>query len=130
MQTSSSPELLAMWLHPDYEQPVLIDAQAGDNTKWSWALSVEQPHSTAARKAAGWLLDTEAESVSLITFKLGQFALYRLLYECRRDEMVENPNEPAEAVLRALGQDYGPNSSRLCGAYLLISLETPLMAAA
>lgn len=122
----STPQssLLATWLHPNYG-PEPINPRGGDNDQWSWALSVDFPHVEDALQAAGWLCGTHGENVLLVNFKLGQFALYRLLYECQRDVVEQNPNEKAEAIMRAIGQDYGPDSSRLCGAYVLISTTAP-----
>lgn len=126
MSALTTPTALhATWLHPAYG-PEAIDPNADDHPAWSWALSVTTPRTDEAQQAAGWLCGLDAEGVQLANFGYGEFALYRLLTECRRDVAAGIPNEGAEAVLRRLGQCYGPGSCRLCGAYVLITADSVL----
>lgn len=117
--------LYATWLHPA-SGPEALDPNGGDNPRWSWALSLTAPRTKEAQEAAGWLCGTSGEAVQLVNFGYGEFALYRLLGECRRDVEAGVPNDEAEAILRKLGQHYGPGNTRLCGAYVLISTEPVL----
>lgn len=124
---SPATTLHATWLHP-VSGPEALDPNMGDNPRWSWALSVTSPRTEPAQQAAGWLCGLDAQGVTLVNFGYDEFALYRLVDECRHDVAAGIPNEEAEAVLRRLGQNYGPGSVRLCGAYVLISAENPLLA--
>jgi len=117
--------LHATWLHPA-AGPEPLDPNANDNPHWSWALSVTTPRAKDAEQAVGWLCGAGQEAVQLANFRYGEFALYRVLGESRRDVEAGIPNEKAEAILRQLGQAYGPGSVRLCGTYVLISADPVL----
>lgn len=112
--------MYATWLHPA-SGPEALDPNANDNSRWSWALSVTTPRAEEARQAVGWLCGTGGDDVRLVNFGYGEFALYRLLGECRCDVAAGVPNGAAEAVLRKLGQHYGPGNTRLCGSCVLIT---------
>lgn len=126
MSTLIHPTTLhATWLHPA-SGPEALDPCANDNPRWSWALSVTTPRAPEAEQAVGWLCGVGREAVQLVNFSYNTFALYRLLGESRREVEAGVPNDEAEAILRRLGQAYGPGSVRLCGAYVLISAEPAL----
>lgn len=113
-------ELHATWLHPA-SGPEALEPNARDNARYSGGLSVTAPRTEEAQQAVGWLCGSGSEAVQLVSFGYGEFALYRLLGECRRDVEAGVPNDEAEAVLRKLGQPFGPGNTRLCGAYVLIT---------
>ena len=85
MNTLTNPTALhATWLHPA-SGPEAIDQNADHHPIWSWALSVTAPRTDDVQQAAGWLCGLHAEGVALANFRYGEFDLYRLVDECRRE---------------------------------------------